>query len=91
VRKQILHFSLVSNKPDCYLIINTSIKLMLFKALIGSVMAYACLIWEYAADAHLLKLLRLWNMVLCVTVILTGEHQSTYYMWLSKLLMCMTI
>jgi hypothetical protein len=29
---------------------------MLYKALIKSVMTYACPTWEYAADAHILKL-----------------------------------
>jgi hypothetical protein len=32
------------------------IKLSLYKALIRSVMTYACPTWEYEADAHLLKL-----------------------------------
>jgi hypothetical protein len=36
---------------------------MLYKALIRSVMTYACPTWEYAADAHLLKLQSLQNRV----------------------------
>jgi hypothetical protein len=39
--------------------LSTNIKLTLFKALIRSIMVYACPTWEYAADAHLLKLQRL--------------------------------
>jgi hypothetical protein len=37
---------------------------MLYKALIMSVMTYAYTTWEYAADAHLLKLQHLQNRVL---------------------------
>jgi hypothetical protein len=37
---------------------------MVYKALVGSVMTYACPTWEYAADAHLSKLQRLQNRVL---------------------------
>jgi hypothetical protein len=44
-----------------------NIKLTLYKALIMSVMAYACHTWVYAADAHLLKLQCLQNRVLCAT------------------------
>jgi hypothetical protein len=34
-------------------------KLTLYKALIGSVTTYTCPTWEYAVDAHLLRLQRL--------------------------------
>jgi hypothetical protein len=44
--------------------LSTNIKLTLYKALIRSVMTYACPTWEYAAQAHLLKLQRLQNRVL---------------------------
>jgi hypothetical protein len=44
--------------------LNTNIKLTLHKALIRSVMIYACPAWEFAADTHLLKLQRLQNKVL---------------------------
>jgi hypothetical protein len=44
--------------------LSTNIKLTLDKALIRSVMTYACPTWEYAADARLLKLQRLQNRVL---------------------------
>jgi hypothetical protein len=37
------------------------IKLTPYTSLIMSVMTYACLTWEYGADGHLLKLLRLQN------------------------------
>jgi hypothetical protein len=36
--------------------LSTDIKLMLYRALIRSVMTYVCLTWEYAVDARLLKL-----------------------------------
>jgi hypothetical protein len=43
--------------------LSRNIKLTLYKALIRSVMTYACPIWEYAADTHLLKLHCLQNRV----------------------------
>jgi hypothetical protein len=39
--------------------INTNIEPTLYKALIKSVMTYACPTWQYAADAHFFKLRRL--------------------------------
>jgi hypothetical protein len=44
--------------------LNTNNKLTLHKALIRSVMTYACPAWEFAAEYHLLKLQRLQNKVL---------------------------
>jgi hypothetical protein len=44
--------------------LHTIIKLTLLKALIRFVMTYACPAWEFAAEAHLLKLQRLQNRVL---------------------------
>jgi hypothetical protein len=44
--------------------LSTNVKLTLYKALIESVMTYAWPTWEYAADAHLLKLHRVQNKVL---------------------------
>jgi hypothetical protein len=45
-----------------------NIKLALHKALISSVMTYACLAWEFAPECHhLLKLQRLQNKVLRTT------------------------
>jgi hypothetical protein len=44
-----------------------SIKLTLHKALIRSVMTYACPAWELAADTYLLKLQRVKNNVLSTT------------------------
>jgi hypothetical protein len=38
--------------------LSTNIKLTFHKALIRSIMTYACPIWEFAADNHLLKLQR---------------------------------
>jgi hypothetical protein len=45
--------------------LSTNIKLTLHKALITSVMTYACPAWEFAADTHLFKLQRLQNKVFC--------------------------
>jgi hypothetical protein len=44
--------------------LSANIKLTLQKALIRSVMTYACPAWEFAAECHLLKLQRLQNKVL---------------------------
>jgi hypothetical protein len=44
--------------------LSANIKLTLHKALIRSVMTYACPTWEFAADTHLLKLQRLQNRIL---------------------------
>jgi hypothetical protein len=44
--------------------LNTNIKLTFYKDLIRSITTYACPSWEYAADAHLLKLQRQQNRVL---------------------------
>jgi hypothetical protein len=44
--------------------LSTNTKLTLNKALIRSVMTYACPAWKFAADNHLLKLQRLQNKVL---------------------------
>jgi hypothetical protein len=38
--------------------------MMIYKALIRPIMVYSCPTWEYAADAHHLKLQRLQNRVL---------------------------
>jgi hypothetical protein len=52
-------YSLLKNKR-----LSANIKLILHKALIKSVMTYACPAWELAADTYLLKLQRLQNKVL---------------------------
>jgi hypothetical protein len=44
--------------------LSANIKLTLHKALIRSIMTYACPAWEFAADNHLLQLQRLQNKVL---------------------------
>jgi hypothetical protein len=44
--------------------LNANIKQTLLKALIRSVMTYACPAWEFVAESHLLKLQRLQNRVL---------------------------
>jgi hypothetical protein len=45
--------------------LSADIKLTLNKALIKSLMTYACLTWEFVADTHLLKLQCLQNKVIC--------------------------
>jgi hypothetical protein len=47
--------------------LSTNIKLTFHKALIRSVMTYACPAWEFEADTHLLKLQPLQNKVLQTT------------------------
>jgi hypothetical protein len=47
--------------------LNTNIKFTLYKALIMSVVTYACPSWDYAVDAHLFKLQPLQNTVLRAT------------------------
>jgi hypothetical protein len=47
--------------------LSANTKLTLHKALISSVMTYACPACEFAADTHLLKLQRLQNKVLRTT------------------------
>jgi hypothetical protein len=44
--------------------LSTNIKLALHKALIRSIMTYACPAWEFAADNHLLKLQHPQNKIL---------------------------
>jgi hypothetical protein len=58
-RAFITSYALLKNKR-----LSTNIKLTLHKALIRSIMTYACPACEFAADTHLLKLQRLQNKVL---------------------------
>lgn len=44
--------------------LSINIKPNVYKAVIRSIMIYICPSWDYAADAHLLKPLRLQNRVL---------------------------
>jgi hypothetical protein len=44
--------------------LNANIILIVYRALIRSIMTYACPTWEFAADTHLMKLQRLQNRVL---------------------------
>jgi hypothetical protein len=44
--------------------LNPNIKLIVYRALIRSIMTYVCPTWEFAADTHLMKLQRLQNRVL---------------------------
>jgi hypothetical protein len=46
--------------------LSANIKLILYRVLIRSIEIYACPTWEFAADAHLIKLQRLQNRVLRV-------------------------
>jgi hypothetical protein len=55
-------YSLIKSKG-----LSASTKLTLHKALIRSVMTYACPTWDFVAAAHLMKLQCLQNMVLCTT------------------------
>jgi hypothetical protein len=54
--------------------LNAGIKLMLHRALIRSLMTYACPAWELEAEIHLLKLQRLQNRVLCTN----GKFPKTH-------------
>jgi hypothetical protein len=44
--------------------LSPNIKLIVYWALIRSIMTYVCSTWEFAADTHLMKLQRLQNRVL---------------------------
>jgi hypothetical protein len=44
--------------------LNVDFKLIVYRALIRSIMTYACPTWEFAADTYLMKLQRLQNRVL---------------------------
>jgi hypothetical protein len=48
-------------KSEC---LSANIKVTLYKALIRSLMTYACPAWEIEADTYLLKLQRMQNKVL---------------------------
>jgi hypothetical protein len=54
------------NQDICYIQkrLNANITLMVYRALIRSIMTYACPTWEFAADIYLMKLQRLENRVL---------------------------
>jgi hypothetical protein len=65
--------------------LSANIKLTLHKAIIRSVLTYACPAWEFAADSHLLKLQRLQNRVLRSTgnfLRLTSVRESVYRMFM---------
>jgi hypothetical protein len=55
-------------------LLSTNIKLSLYKALIRSVMTYACPIWEHVVEALFLKLQRLQNRVPALLETLTLAH-----------------
>jgi hypothetical protein len=56
--------------------LSANIKLIVYRALLKSIMTYACPTWEFAKDIHLMKLQRLQNRVLLVLAGLTGAQQS---------------
>jgi hypothetical protein len=58
-RKYITIYSLFKSER-----LSANIKLTLHKALIRSIMSYACPAWEFVADTRLMKLQRLKNKVL---------------------------
>jgi hypothetical protein len=61
-RADLLVYSLLKSER-----LSANIKLTLHKALIRSVMTYACPAWEFAAGTHLLKLQHLQNKVFYTT------------------------
>jgi hypothetical protein len=61
-RTLIITYSLFKNEQ-----LSANIKLTLHKALIISIITYACPSWEFVADTHLLKLKRLKKKVLRTT------------------------
>jgi hypothetical protein len=77
------------NKDCLILSLSANIKLTLHKALIRSVMTYACPAWEFAAGIHLLKLQCLQNRVSTPLAISQDTHRSTICRWLSKFHMFM--
>jgi hypothetical protein len=44
--------------------LNVNVKLIVYRALIRSIMTYACPTWEFAADTHFMKMQHLQNRVL---------------------------
>jgi hypothetical protein len=63
--------------------LSANIKLTIHKALIRSVMTYACPAWEFAAESLLLKLLACaWFSA--TLALFRGAHRSAICMWLSK-------
>jgi hypothetical protein len=68
--------------------LNASIKLTLLKALIRSVMTYACPACELAAETRLLNLHRLQNRVLRNIGNVSRRTSVSDLMWLSKFRMC---
>jgi hypothetical protein len=55
------------------------IKFTLYKALIRSVMTYACPTWEYVVASHLLKLQCLQNRVLPLEIAVPAEQNTPHY------------
>jgi hypothetical protein len=81
VRTSIRIYSLSKSKR-----LGTNIKLALQKALIRSVMTYACPVWKFAADTQLPKLQRLNKKVISLLALFQGAHRQANCTWLSKFL-----
>jgi hypothetical protein len=64
--------------------LSTNIKLTIHKALIRSIMTYACPALEFAADNHILKLQLLQNRFSAPLEIFQGAHRFAIYIWLSN-------
>jgi hypothetical protein len=66
--------------------LTSNIKLTILKALIRSVMSYACLAWVFAAETHLCSV---WKTGFYAPLeIFRGTHLSAICMWLSKFRTC---
>jgi hypothetical protein len=65
--------------------LSTRLKLTLHKAIITSVMTYACPAWEFAADTHVLKLQRLQTRFCAPTATLQGTFRFETCIMLFKL------
>jgi hypothetical protein len=71
--------------------LSANIKLTLHKALIRSVMTYACPAWEFAAESHLLKMQPLQKIRFsALSAVFRGVHRSAICTWLSKFRTFMT-
>jgi hypothetical protein len=68
--------------------LNANIKLIVYRALIRSIMTYICPTWEFAADNHSMKLQRLQNRCSALLATLTGAHRSAICIWRSKFRTC---
>jgi hypothetical protein len=70
--------------------LSVNVKLILHKALIRSVITYACLAWEFAAETYLQKLSAYKRRFSAPQAPSRGDHWSAICMWLSKFRTYMT-